>query len=141
MEGGTLTDERTRFFFEEIFARSYMPFVLAMMISGGFLQSLSSEELLQAQLVIGLCLVGSTGLLLLKMYREGGELSPRSYSGLETLPFKIATWSLVGAVLTATLLRSFGPAGWGMIFTGSVIVMVVMLFIWWRMEKGAAERH
>ncbi len=127
-------DDRTRMFFEEFLARGFMVFVFALMFSGGFLNGLSGEELFYAIGIIGACLAGSFALLILKMYFGSGEISFLSYSGLETLPYKIAMWALAGGLTSAVLLSFFPISVWGQVTVGSWALLAVLVIVWWRMS-------
>lgn len=126
-------DDRTRMFFQEFVGRGLTSFVFSLIFSGAFLHDLAGEGLYHAQIILVLCLLVDTVLLAAQLYRGEG-FSLTSYWILGASPFKIAIPLLTGALMAATVLRSFGMATWAQIFVGTLIIDGVLITLWWKMD-------
>ncbi|KXB00955.1 hypothetical protein AKJ41_03335 [candidate division MSBL1 archaeon SCGC-AAA259O05] len=126
-------DERTRILFKEFAGRGLMGFLFSLLVSGGFLYGAGNQVLLEAQLVLLLCLSVDLCLLGAQLSRKGG-FDLLSYYELGPSPFKIAASLLVGALAAATVIRSFGSAAWAQLYFGTLIVSACLFVLWWKMD-------
>lgn len=128
-------DDRTRMFFEEFGPRGLGILTFSFMISGALLHGAGGYFLLQAQLLMFSCLVGSILLLTVRLYREG-DLSLLTYSKLGPSPLKFVTSFLTGSFLAVTVLKVFSATLWIQIFFGLLGLSFAMIILWWYMERG-----
>ncbi|KXA92216.1 hypothetical protein AKJ66_04525 [candidate division MSBL1 archaeon SCGC-AAA259E22] len=70
------------------------------------------------------------------MYRKSGEISLRACSLLGVSLYKFVPWIVGAGLLSATILRFFSTALWGMTAFGVFVVFIMMIVLWWWMWRG-----